>query len=119
MQGKTISRIDGIQAQHLGVAGNLGNNRGRLDGIELCITFDQPFSWAGKRGGAVTIHHDKVNRPIQASYGPLHGQHAGLQYIDLIDFFDAGAGYTPGDGPLPNQHIQGIAPVCRQCLGVT
>jgi len=64
------------------------------------------------------IDQDGCRLRCQCQHRATHRQQTRLQNVDFIDFLDAGAGHSPGDGMQLDFLKQQIAPFCREFFGV-
>jgi len=82
-----IDRVAVGQPQHGPVADDLGHDRGGRDRERGPVAADHAFGRAGQvRWRAVAVHQRQVGRLPQPQHGAAHGQHGGMQDVELEDF---------------------------------
>ena len=118
MTGEAVLGMTAVQLGHLGITGHLGEDGGGADGGHQAVALDHGARLHRQCRAAVAVDKDQLGCHGEARHGALHGQHGGVQYIELVDLIRGGAAYGPGQGLCLDLAIQGEALLLGELLGV-
>ena len=90
MRRQSIAGINGVEFNHVRVAGGLGDYRSRGDGGGECIAADDASLRHRAIGNAASINEHEVRRATKTLHRALHCQQAGMIDVYLVDLFDGG-----------------------------
>ena len=90
-------RVFGMKVIEQTVALYFGEDGSGSDGAGECVALDDGFlrDWEIDADG---VDEEEVGGRIEGEDSPFHGEAAGLEDVDVQDFFHAGEGDGPGDG---------------------
>ena len=121
MPRQTVAGMRGIQRDDLPIAGDLGQDGGGGDRRVGGVPADQGPAQHRQLGAAIAVDV----RPIegvasveQGEHGASHGEHRGVQDIELVDLGDARLGNRPARGVLANLVEQRLAAALGELLGI-
>jgi hypothetical protein len=87
MSFETIHGVDIGKSPHFLISFCLGQNGRRRDTGFAVITSDDGPRGYGQLRATITIDQGEFSGGIQSQYSALHGEHAGMKDVELLDFF--------------------------------
>ena len=115
---QSIAGIFPIHLHHLPVAGHLGDDGGSADGGHALVTLHHRLGGTRQLGAAIAIDQCQLRQRVERLNRALHGQKAGLQNVDEVDFLDLRARNAPGQRPFPDEFRQLLAALLTEQLGI-
>lgn len=107
----------GGEGAHGLVAVGFGEDGGCGDVAEAAVAFDKGFPGeVGVGFEAVAVDDDTAWAHRQGVEGAVHGQDAGVEYVDVVDLLGRALGHGPGYGLLLDDGAQGLAATLCELL---
>ena len=107
------------QAVHVVVAVGLGENARRRYRQILAVALDDGRIWNEAVGlEAVAVNDDGLGAERQLVEGAVHGQYAGVEDVDLVDFLGRHHAHGPRQGVALNLAAQLVTATGRELLRV-
>jgi hypothetical protein len=106
---EAVLRILRVQRHQRGVARGLGEDGGGRNGFDLVVAADDGDALDLHHRAAVAVDQGQRRHGAQRFHRAAHGQHRGLQDVELVDFFFRRFGDRPGQRVLLDQRRQHVA----------
>ena len=107
-----------MQFLHLRIARGFGEDGSGGDGGDFPVALDNGSHGHGEFGAAIAVDYGGDGRYRQGGDGALHGEEAGLQDVDFVDFRRAGFRDRPGQRLFADERCQLFAATGGELFGV-
>ena len=92
--GEMVVGVGLVEGGYFAVSGDFGEDRGGGDGLDFAVAAGDGFGWVGPIGEEVAVHQDQFGLDFELLHGAAHGQQAGPENVETVDFARA----CPADG---------------------
>src|SRR3954468_7649 len=115
---ETVAWIDGVQGEHLAVAGHFGDDRGGRDRAALAVSLRDPALGDEQIRNTEGVHQHHVRQRCDRHDGAAHGLQRGAMDVDCVDLARGDRHHRPGDRPPGDLDVKALALERRDCLRV-